>query len=77
MFLIQQGNDEDALKLISRVYKCESEDQKSEILNQLKSTMSPTGTTKDSEEKPSIKQAMFGRNYRRATWIVFIWTFFF
>jgi len=39
MFLLGKGNDSDALEMISKVYKCESEEQKQEIMAQLKLEM--------------------------------------
>jgi len=52
LFLIQKGNDGDALKMISNVYKCESEEQKQEILTQLKSTMAVEPKAGEGDEEP-------------------------
>ena len=37
----------------------------------------PTEEGDEQTKEPSIKQAIFGKNYRKGTWIVLGWTFFF
>ena len=62
--------------MISKVYKCKSENEKIEILTELKSNIDEQPQEGKSKES-SIRQAIFGENYMKGTWIVLGWTFFF
>jgi hypothetical protein len=56
--------------LISRVYKTENNPDK--VLEFLK--LSSTKSSDEEAEKLSLKQVLFDKIYRRATWTVFIMT---
>lgn len=78
MFLLVKGKEADALEMISRVYKCESEEQKQEIMEHLKSEMSAEFKEGEEEaEVPGMGEVCTSRKFRKATWVVFAWTFFY
>jgi hypothetical protein len=62
--------------MISKVYNCKSEVDKFEILTELKANMAEQQQEGESKT-PSIRQAIFGRNHRKGTWVILGWTFFF
>jgi hypothetical protein len=67
--------------MISNVYNCDESEQ-NKIFQSLKESIgieSKNEMEKDSEIKsePSLYEVLFGKTYRKATWIIFIWTFFF